>query len=139
MKIALISCTKLKEDKPCFAADMYMPSQLYKKARKYVSKSYKYWFILSAEYGLLRPTQWIHPYDKTLNKMSSADIKEWSQMVFDDLKTLNVQEIDFYAGDKYRKYLIPLLEAEGIKCDIPLKGLGIGQQLQFYKNKEENN
>jgi hypothetical protein len=71
--------------------------------------------------------------------MSSADIKEWSQMVFDDLKTLNVQEIDFYAGDKYRKYLIPLLEAEGIKCDIPLKGLGIGQQLQFYKNKEENN
>lgn len=133
MKVALISCTKLKENKPCVASAMYMPSPLFKKAKAYVGERYKYWYILSAEYGLLRPNEWIFPYDKTLNKMRSDDIKEWAMMVFQDLKTLNVNEVDFYAGEKYRKYLIPMLEAEGIKCNVPLKGLGIGQQLQFYK------
>lgn len=33
-------------------------------------------------------------------------------------------------------FLRHLLEAEGIKCNVPLKGLGIGKQLQFYKQKE---
>lgn len=136
MKIALISCTKRKENKPCFASEMYMPSQLFKKARKYTGQRYKYWFILSAEYGLLRPTQWIYPYNKTLNNMSANEIKEWSTLVFNDIKTLNVNEVDFYAGEKYRIYIIPMLEAEGITCNVPLKGLGIGQQLQFYKENE---
>jgi hypothetical protein len=136
MKIALISCTKLKENKPCFAADMYMPSSLYKKARKYVSGRYNYWYILSAEYGLLMPTQWIQPYDKTFNNMSKeikkTYQKEWSQMVFEDLIKLRPNEIDFYAGNEYRKYLIPLLEDQGIKCNVPLKGLGIGEQMKYY-------
>lgn len=136
MKIALISCTKLKRTDPCFAANMYMPSQLFRKAKSYVLQNYSHWYVLSAEYGLLRPLTQIFPYDKTLNNMPAADIKEWSKMVFNDLKAIRPNEIDFYAGEKYRKYLIPLLEAEGIKCNVPLKGLGIGQQLKFYKDRE---
>lgn len=135
MKIALISCTKLKENKPCVASNMYLPSHLFKKAKSYVSSRYNYWYILSAEYGLLRPNDWIHPYDKTLNNMSSDSVKEWSRVVFDDLMRINVSEIDFYTGERYRKYLIPMLEAEGMKCNIPLKGLGIGQQMQYYNQE----
>jgi hypothetical protein len=138
MKIALLSCTKLKENKPCVAANMYLPSHLFKKARKYVGANYNYWYILSAEYGLLRPTQMIFPYDKTLNNMPAEDVKEWSEMVFRDIQSIRPTEVDFYAGERYRKYLIPLLEAEGIACNVPLKGMGIGEQLSWYKSKEEN-
>lgn len=135
MKIALISCTKLKETKPCTASHMYMPSNLFKKAKSYVGKNYLYWYILSAEYGFLHPNNYIAPYERTLNNMPSEKVKGWSEKVFEDIMKVRPTEVDFFAGEKYRKYLIPMLEAEGVKCNVPLKGLGIGQQLKFYKKE----
>ncbi|MCK9179211.1 MAG: hypothetical protein M0P93_09430 [Candidatus Cloacimonetes bacterium] len=133
MKIALVSCAKLKQDYPCQAQEMYLPSTLFSKAIKYIKQqNYDKWFILSAKYGLLNPNVLIEPYDLTLNNMKSEEIKKWSQKVFNQLIEYNIIEIDFYAGEKYRKYLIPLLENKSIKYNIPLKGLGIGKQLQFY-------
>jgi cytoplasmic iron level regulating protein YaaA (DUF328/UPF0246 family) len=133
MKIALISCTKLKRDHECVAKDMYLPSNLFSKARKYVeSKGYNKWFILSAKYGLLDVNEFIKPYNVTLNNMKATEIKEWSVSVFDKLIQYSPTQIDFYTGEKYRKYLIPLLEQEGVDYNIPLKGLGIGQQMQYY-------
>lgn len=140
IKIALISCTKLKQDYPCQAKEMYLPSNLFSKAISYIKKQdYDKWFILSAKYGLLKPHKIITPYDLTLNNMKSEEIKEWSIKVFNQLIKYDIYRIDFYVGEKYRKYLIPLLEVKNIKCNIPLKGLGIGQQLRFYKQniKEE--
>jgi cytoplasmic iron level regulating protein YaaA (DUF328/UPF0246 family) len=115
-----------------------MPSSLFSKARTYIeSKNYDAWFILSAKYGLLKPTDSISPYDQTLNKMRAIEIKEWSNKVFNKLIKYSPTRIDFYAGEKYRKYLIPLIESKEITYNIPLKGLGIGQQIQFY-NREVN-
>ena len=70
--------------------------------------------------------------------MPAVAVKEWSARVFKDILTVRPTEVDFYAGERYRKYLIPLLEDAGIKCNVPLKGLGIGEQLSWYKSKEEN-
>jgi hypothetical protein len=36
-------------------------------------------------------------------------------------------EVIFLAGEKYRKHLLPVF----IHTKVPLKGLGIGKQLQF--------
>lgn len=138
MKIALISCTKLKESKSCFASQMYQPSPLFRKASAYAGRNYNYWYILSAEHGFIYPNSFIQPYDKTLNNMPAVAVKEWSARVFKDILTVRPTEVDFYAGERYRKYLIPLLEDAGIKCNVPLKGLGIGEQLSWYKSKEEN-
>jgi hypothetical protein len=133
MKIALISCTKLKHDFECKAQDMYLPSNLFSKAREYVeNKGYDKWFILSAKYGLLDPNELIETYNVTLNNMKANEIKEWSVGVFDKLIQHSPTHIDFYAGEKYRKYIIPLLEMKGVDYNIPLKGLGIGQQMQYY-------
>ncbi len=135
-KIALISCSKGKKNYSCKSMYMY-DSVLFKKAKKYVeSQNYCEWFILSAKHGLLNPENIIEPYDLTLNNMGRDNLIKWSNSVFIQLCQMNISVIDFYAGDNYRKYLIPLLEFENIECNIPLKGLGIGQQLQFYKNKE---
>lgn len=128
MKIALISCTKLKQDYPCEAQEMYLSSQLFKKARNYIEQNkYDAWFILSAKYGLLKPMDIIEPYNITLNTMKKNEIVEWSYKVYDQICKFELSQVDFYAGEKYRKYLIPLLQNKNIICNIPLKGLGIGQ------------
>jgi predicted Zn-dependent protease len=133
IKIALISCTKLKKDSPCEAKDMYLPSNLFSKAVKYIKQQdYDEWFILSAKYGLLDKSRTIETYNITLNNMRAKEIIDWSKEVNYKLSLLNIKQVDFYAGERYRKYLIPLLDERGIKCNVPLKGLGIGQQMQFY-------
>jgi hypothetical protein len=133
MKIALISCTKKKKSYPCKAKEMYKPSTLFKKATAYIElEGYDDWYILSAEYGLLTKEAIISPYDVTLNIMKIENRKIWSSKMFNQLKRLNPTKIDFYAGQKYRQFLIPLLEEQGVICTVPLQGLQIGQQLQFY-------
>lgn len=133
MKIALIACTKQKQEEPCFAEDMYMPSNLFRLARAYVeSQDYDEWHILSAEHGMLHPKHRIDPYDTTLNGMGKMALTRWSKQVFSRIDP-EVREVHFYAGEEYRKHLIPLLEKEGIKVVVPLEGLGIGEQMKFYK------
>lgn len=115
---------------------MYLESQLFKKAAHYVSEQhYDDWFILSAKYGLLHKDTLIDPYDITLNYINSTQRREWSKEVFNQLLKLAPQQFDFYAGKKYREYLIPLLVNNGIKCHTPLEGKGIGEQLKFYKDQ----
>lgn len=133
MKIALISCTKLKQTYNCTAEKMYQPSTLFSKALAYVKKqNYDATYILSAKHGLLPLDEMIAPYNVTLNNMSAQEVKNWSLRVLKDLYELDIMQIDFYAGEKYRKYLIPKIESKGIVCNVPLQGLGIGEQLQFY-------
>jgi hypothetical protein len=135
IKFALISCTKLKKDYPCSANEMYLESHLFKKAVQYINKQdYEDWFILSAKYGLLSKETIIDPYDLTLNKMDSKERKEWSKRVFEQLVNSKPVQLDFYAGKKYREYLIPLFEYAGIKCEVPLERKGIGMQLKFYND-----
>ena len=91
-------------------------------------------FILSAKYGLVDLNEEIKPYDKTLNNMNSKEIKEWANKVVNQLNKITNLENDefiFLAGDKYRKYLTHNLK----NYKIPLKGLGIGKQLQYLKEK----
>lgn len=132
MKIALISCAKNKKDYECSAEDVYI-SALFTKAKEYVSRrEYDAWFILSAKYGLLNPKELITPYDVTLNSMNREERMVWSSDVFCRLTKQNPNVVDFYAGKKYREFLIPMLEEVDIQCNVPLAGLGIGQQLSFY-------
>ncbi|TKC19125.1 DUF6884 domain-containing protein [Robertmurraya kyonggiensis] len=141
MKIALTSCTKLKAEKPCNAKEMYLKSNLFRKATTYIeNKDYYDWYILSAKYGLLDKHNLIVPYDITLNSMKTSERMDWAKKVLSQIEalTLDLEEVDFYAGKKYREYLIPMLEDAGIKCKVPLKGKGIGQQLSFYTNNKNN-
>lgn len=91
-------------------------------------------FILSAKYGLVDLDKEIEPYDKTLNKMSSAEKKLWAENILVDLAKVSDLDKDkfiFLAGENYRKYLIPYIK----NYKIPLKGLSIGRQLQYLKKE----
>jgi len=76
----------------------------------------------------------IQPYNETLNSKRADEVKIWAGEVVSKLKervNLKEDEIIFLAGERYRKYVIPSIA----NYRIPLKGLGIGKQLQYLKNK----
>lgn len=132
MRIILVACGSKKLEKKSKAKDLYI-SPLFKYSIVYARKlKPDKIFILSAKYGLLELAKEIEPYNKTLNKMSAAQVRNWSAGIVEQLRkvvNLNSDEIIFLAGDKYRKYLIPHIA----NYKIPLKGLGIGKQLKFLK------
>jgi cytoplasmic iron level regulating protein YaaA (DUF328/UPF0246 family) len=134
--IGLVSCGKNKVNYETEAKNLYA-GDLFKKSRKYSETNHDEWFILSALYGLLDPNKVIEPYDKTLLNATKAESIEWAESVFNSIKEkyTNDAVIYIYAGAAYRKFLQPLLEGGGYKVEIPLQGLGIGQQLAWYKNK----
>ncbi|WP_369691304.1 DUF6884 domain-containing protein [Neobacillus soli] len=72
-------------------------------------QGYDEWYVLSAKYGLIRQQDVIEPYELTLNNMKAAERKTWSELVLRQVQNmqLDITEIDFYAGEKYRLYLIP--------------------------------
>ena len=133
-RIVLISCVSKKLNHKAKAKYLYT-SPLFKFNLKYAySFNPDKIFILSAKYGLVDLDEEIEPYDLTLNKISLKEIKLWAEKVIEKLKkSSNLQEdkFVFLAGERYRKYLIPQIN----NYEIPLKGLGIGKQLKFLKEK----
>jgi len=136
-KIILISCVSKKLPYKSKAKDLYT-SPLFRYNLKYAQSSNPdKIFILSAKYGLLELEQEIQPYNKTLNKTSTKEIKIWADSILNELQKvsdLNKDEFIFLAGERYRRYLIPHIT----HYKIPMKGLGIGRQLKWLKERLKN-
>jgi len=136
-KIILISCVSKKLNHKSKAQYLYV-SPLFQKNLRYAKLlNPDKIFILSAEYGLLDLNREIEPYDKTLNKMSSNEIKEWANSLLKQLQKvsdLDKDEFVFLAGNNYRKFLLPHIK----NYKIPMFGLGIGKQLKWLTEKIKN-
>lgn len=132
MKTGLISCGKEKLSSAAPAQDMYQ-GDLFKKAWAYAEATYDQCYILSAKYGLLEPNQIIESYDLTLKDMDRKARREWADKIYEQIKKRCVLDNVFYihAGKLYREYLELYL---GL-VQVPLEGLGIGQQKAWYKAK----
>lgn len=136
MRVGLVSCAKSKLDGhgiPRRAKDLYI-SPLFRKARAYCEDNYDGWFILSAEYGLVHPNEEIVWYERTLANLTRAGREDWAQDVLRKLGPWMDEApayITFYlhAGGLYAKTIQPVLP----EVERPLAGLGIGQQLAWYK------
>jgi len=117
------------------ARELYC-STWFLKARDYVEAHALPWFILSAKYGLVNPDQVIQPYNLTLKDMAADERRAWARMVASGLqgKCEKGTFIIIFAGQYYREYLIPVIEGWGCEIEVPLRGLGIGQQLKWLKN-----
>jgi hypothetical protein len=130
--IALISCGKSKLSEPALAHRLYT-GNLFQKSLAYARRrNADTIYILSAKYGLVEFDQLIEPYEKTLNRMSAADVARWAADVLTQLRArtdFTADRFIFLAGDKYRSLLIPHLK----HVEVPLEGLGFGKQLKFLK------
>lgn len=139
-EIGLVSCTKTKRDRPAVAAELYEPSTLFSKARRYCERHHDEWYVLSAKHHLLAPDDGpIEPYDETLVGAPKARRREWASVVADELEEGGLLRSDtvlvIHAGRDYYEELVPLLEAFDGEVRLPLEGLGIGERLQWYDDR----
>ncbi|MBD2560709.1 MULTISPECIES: DUF6884 domain-containing protein [Nostoc] len=137
--ITIVACAKSKNNQPSYAKELYK-SLWFIKARAYVEQQKWDWYIISAKYGLLHTDKLIEPYELTLNNMKATERRQWSEKVFKEILQVLPEKgtVRFFAGKKYREYLVPLLQEVGYTVEIPLRGLGIGQQLAWFSNSTSN-
>ena len=125
----LVSCVSKKAAHKTEARKLYT-SSWFQKARAVAENYGSSWGILSAEHGLLNPSQLVSPYEKTLN----TNATEWARKTASQIENVHTGEAVYVpAGQRYRKNLMPMLHAAGIPTYAPLNGRGIGQQLGILK------
>lgn len=132
--IIVVGCTKKKKPYPCIASEMYSESVLFSKTVAYIESYYKSeYVILSAKYGIIKPTVIINPYDSTTSDIFRCT-GQYSWMRKDVARELfDYDKIIAFCGQDYIKMLRIALPN---KCIIePLKGMGIGQRLQFLTER----
>ena len=136
--IALVACVSRKAASPMPAQDLYT-SAWFDKASAYARQVADEWYILSAKHGLVSPDMAIAPYDQTLNGMPAAERRAWASRVLDDLS--NVLEpgdhVVILAGKAYRSNLVGPIREMGCTVEVPMQGLGIGQQLRWLNQRLE--
>lgn len=133
--VVLIACAASKTPYAAPAQELYC-STLFKNGLEY-AKLLKPndIFILSARHHLVELDDVLNPYNFTLNDMKSKDIQVWADNVLEQITSkcydLDNTQFIFLAGDKYRKFLVPKMPHHS----VPMKGLGIGYQLQWLQTR----
>lgn len=134
--VGLVACASQKLQQPAPARDLYV-SQLFKKASAYAELTCDRWYVLSAKHGLLCPDEVIEPYDVRLgtNHRNSPPVHQWAERVREQLAAelagMENVKIIALAGAQYRT----VLHGSRWEHEIPLEGLGIGQQLGWLTRK----
>jgi len=134
--LGLVACVSKKLPYAAEAKELYV-SALFTKARKFIEQRCDYWFILSAKYGLLEPTEVVEPYEETLNKKSRRERKEWAEQVWSALrhKLQPGDRVTILAGAKYREFLVTQILDYGCSVEVPMQGLTIGRQLRWLSEQ----
>jgi hypothetical protein len=136
--IGLVGCVKTKLDRGAPARDLYI-SDLFRQRRRAVENRASRWFIISAEYGLVEPDDWIEPYDKSLADLTVTERRDWANGILSSLRAklgdLNEYTVEIHAGANYFGFgLADGLRVAGANVAIPTEGLRQGEQLSFYKS-----
>lgn len=134
MKIALISCSKLKQNRTCPARELYSPSQLFSLSYQYAKRNADVVCILSAKYGLLSETDMVAPYDLTLSDLPDHRQRDWANYVLSQMeKRFDLQNDTFLilAGRHYYQYLLPRLP----HASLPLGKLSLGARIAFLRQQ----
>ncbi len=134
--IGLVACVGKKRPHAAPAQELY-DSALFDKSRQFVSRRCDRWFILSAKHGLLEPTAVVEPYEETLNGKTSEERRAWARRVWTALRRRlrPGDRVTILAGKNYREFLCPFLAEYGCRVEVPLRGLRIGQQLQWFSRQ----
>jgi hypothetical protein len=107
-------------------------SDLFKKSKTYAERRGR-WFIISALHGLIETTAVVEPYDVTLKKMPATERYEWGRKVKKQMEVAGLLGLQLVALAG-KDYVQPLVKA-GLTVSQPMKGLGIGKQLQWFKTE----
>lgn len=129
-RIILISCSSKKSNRASKAKDMYI-STLFKSSLAYAKNiNPDKIYILSALYGLVDLEQEIAPYNFTLKTLNANEKIIWGKQIIEQLKKVVDIEKDLFICLAGEIYINPI--SQSIKnLEIPLKGLRIGERINF--------
>jgi hypothetical protein len=132
----LVSCVSQKRSHPMPAKDLYC-SDWFTKARAYVEAQKGRRLVLSAKHGMVEPDQVIAPYEETLYDKTAEERRNWATSVADEVsrRMRRGDRVVILAGSLYREHLVPLLKEHGCEVEVPMRGLGIGQQKAWLKRR----
>jgi hypothetical protein len=103
---------------------------LFVRARSYAERLDVPWFVLSAEYGLVQPDEWIGPYDRYLPDTPLAYRQAWGAWALARLELLlgdlRGRMVEVHASEAYVAPLRAALEARTARVVEPLAGLPWG-------------
>ena len=137
LDIGLVAWGRLEADRPLPARELYV-SPLFRAARAYAERRYgpDHWLILSARHGLVDPETVLAPYDLSLRQLTAAEREAWGDRVATELtdRFPAGTVLWFHAGALYRAAIAPVVVHQ---VRAPLAGLGIGQQLAWYRRHAE--
>lgn len=125
----LIACSGSKLDHAAPARELYTGQAFRFAVRAAADGDF---LILSAKHGIVDPSTMLEPYNVTLSTMSATERARWAADVAEDLELYAHRPIVVLAGADYAAACSRLPRAT-----YPLKGLGIGQQLQCLKTMAE--
>lgn len=133
--VVLVACSSSKLDHRAPARNLYT-STLFKLARRYAETQAKWWYILSARHGLVRPSDCLEPYDEVLPRSSVAR-ELWALDVADLLDQWwgipSSTKVVILGGQRYAEPLASILQERGYEVSLPLKGKGIGKMQAWLK------
>ena len=131
-KVVLVTCAAKKRSGRYPARDLYV-GPFYRACMEYAeSLKPDIIFILSAKHGLLAPDRTISYYDETLNRMGVKARRDWASRVLGQVREkIGASNVEYtiLAGERYWEFLVEELG----NVRLPLKGKGIGKQIQFLR------
>lgn len=129
-QVALIVCGKRKDVAPQKAVALYQ-GELFRRSLAYaLSRGVSQVYVLSALHGLLPADAVVAPYNLSLSDLSAPERRRWASRVLQALERVeHISRTHFIilAGRNYRDHLVKRLSS----YEVPLEGLGIGEQLQW--------
>src|SRR3977135_3895586 len=107
--------------------------------RAYAEASRRPWLILSAKHGLVEPGRTLRPYDLALGDLRASQRRAWGQRAVDSLQerfgSLEGAMFEVHAGAAYRDAIEGPLADRAARLTMPLAGLPLGRQLQWYSQQ----
>ena len=134
-KVGLLATARKKSTKSAPVTEFYQ-SPLFQKTLQYASNHYDRMYFYNAKDGLLLPDDIMDPYDVSIKTFTHYQREEWAQKVIEQFyqyePSTNIT-VCLHGGSVYRKHLEPQLKNYDYHYEVPLKGLGIGEQLSWYQ------
>lgn len=134
--VLLVSCAYEKLDHPAEARDLYI-SERFRLARRYAERRSSPWFILSGEHALVRPVDWLAPYDTDLADMPTDYQSAWGQWVVAKLTRFcgdtDGLVVEIHAPDSYVSPFGASLETAGAELRLPLAEVEWDEWAAWYR------
>ena len=127
--VVLVGCGKSKRDGVHAAADLY-DSTYFAKKRAYAEQADR-WYVLSAEHGIISPSESIEDYDRTAGDMEPEEVRE---LVRETLPDVSEAEVVILAGKDYYQPAGEVIDEHAPRVYVPTQGMGIGEQMSWLED-----